>query len=347
MVGGGDGGDGDGGGQQRTRAVGAAAMYRRLHLFDASAGGAGAVLASLHFAEWVNITAVLAGGGGGGDGGGSGWVAAGGDFSDVAVWSLSDATLAALGEEEQQNKEEGGDGGGGLSEKNGMDGALATRLRFPGGGGGGDCVLALAFLARPLLLASGTNDHKLRVWRAGVVGGDGGGGGCWGADVVTLSESADLGGWVTSVAFANGQDDAAAPFVIVAAGTAGADGSVQLLRWLRGSADSGGGAGGGGGDRIDLLAVVRLGCTVAWCDFVSGRGALLATASADKLVQLWRWSIDADGTAALVPCAAFPAGARFGSPDGVGGQGDVHCRTGDICIGDEAGRLYCLAVEVD
>ena len=47
----------------------------------------------------MNITAVLAGGGGGDDGGGSGWVAAGGDFSDVAVWSLSDATLAALGEE--------------------------------------------------------------------------------------------------------------------------------------------------------------------------------------------------------------------------------------------------------
>ena len=177
-------------------------MYRRLHLFDASAGGTGAVLASLHFAEWVNITAVLAGGGGGG----GGWLAAGGDFSDVAVWSLSDATLAVLGEEEKQKKGEESGGGGGLSEKNGMDGPLATRLRFPGGGGSGDCVLALAFLARPLLLASGTNDHKLRVWRAGVVGGDGGGGGCWGADVVTLSESADLGGWVTSVAFANGQD---------------------------------------------------------------------------------------------------------------------------------------------
>ena len=145
-----------------------------------------------------------------------------------------------------------------------------------------------------------------------------------------------------------GQNDAAAaPFAIVAAGTAGADGSVQLLRWHRGSADGGSGAAGGGGDRIDLLAAVRLGCTVAWCGFVPGRAALLATASADKLVQLWRWSADAGGAAALAPCAAFPAGARFGSPDGVGGQGDVHCRTGDICIGDEAGRLYCLAVDVD
>jgi len=149
-----------------------------------------------------------------------------------------------------------------------------------------------------------------------------------------------------SIYLSTGQSDAAAPFVIVAAGTAGADGSVQLLRWHRGSAVGGSGA-GGGGDRIDLLAGVRLGCTVAWCGFVPGRAALLATASADKLVQLWRWSADAGGAAALAPCAAFPASARFGSPDGVGGQGDVHCRTGDICIGDEAGRLYCLAVDVD
>ena len=30
-----------------------------------------------------------------------GWVAAGGDFADVAVWSLSDASLAALGKDEE------------------------------------------------------------------------------------------------------------------------------------------------------------------------------------------------------------------------------------------------------
>ena len=96
---------------------------------------------------------------------------------------------------------------------------------------------------------------------------------------------------------------------------------------------------------------MQLGCTVAWCGFVPGREALLATASADKLVQLWHWSADAgpdaSTNATLASCAAFPAGARFGSPDGVGGQGDVHCRTGDICIGDEAGRLYCLAVDCE
>ena len=142
----------------------------------------------------------------------------------------------------------------------------------------------------------------------------------------------------------SGGDDDDDGSVVLAAGTAGAGGGVQLLRWRRGSGGAAGGCSRSCGDSIELLAAVRLGCNVSWCGFVPGQGGgLLATASAAKLVQLWAWATDAAGGASLVLQAAFPAGARFGSPDGVGGQGDVRGST--ICIGDEAGRLYCLSVE--
>ena len=91
---------------------------------------------------------------------------------------------------------------------------------------------------------------------------------------------------------------------------------------------------------------------MAWCGFM--RSGRLVSASKSKLVQIWDIAA-AEGDAAAAASAdgprpsgaiamrhIFPAAARFGAPDGVGGQGDV--RGGGVCIGDEAGGVYVLQV---
>ena len=69
---------------------------------------------------------------------------------------------------------------------------------------------------------------------------------------------------------------------------------------------------------------------------------MLLTASEVKMIQAWTLSPNASATgrAMIEQVAIFPGGARFGSPDGVGGQGDVF--DNKLCIGDESGRLYCI-----
>ena len=52
-----------------------------------------------------------------------------------------------------------------------------------------------------------------------------------------------------------------------------------------------------------------------------------------------KFQLFSDNTS-LVLVSLFPSKARFGSPDGIGGAGDIDGE--DICIGDESGTLYIL-----
>ena len=117
------------------------------------------------------------------------------------------------------------------------------------------------------------------------------------------------GGWVTSVAWI---DEAA-----IAAATAGNDGAVCTLKLTR--------------DNLRVAQRVTIGATDAWCAAVDD---LLVTATASKLVQVWH--------ATLYLAAVLPASARFGSPDGVGGQGAI--RKTSRSIGGESGRLCVINI---
>ena len=81
-------------------------------------------------------------------------------------------------------------------------------------------------------------------------------------------------------------------------------------------------------------------CAMAWVGSVGDR---LVTACEAKLVHAWRRQ--GDGLETLGVDALFPGAARFGSPDGVGGQGAVAGKR--IAVGDESGRLYVLDTEFE
>ena len=188
-----------------------------------------------------------------------------------------------------------------------------------------DSVLALAVVdaanaSSAPIVVSGANDNRVRVWCDPLVGG------------TAHAESPELGGWVTSVDTASA-DSAGMGAPMLAATTAGSSGGVILLR-LELSA-------GKEAPRIEIVAEIRLGFTMAWCGFAKD-GAVLLTASEVKMIQAWKWSstLRASQRAIIEQVATFPGGARFGSPDGVGGQGDVF--NSKLCIGDESGRLYCI-----
>lgn len=122
---------------------------------------------------------------------------------------------------------------------------------------------------------------------------------------------ASLDGWVVSVCFCGHG---------LAAGTAGTKGAVYVL------------------DPATCEIRARsstLGCSLSW---VGAVGERLVTACEAKLVHAWH----RDGETLRVE-ALFPGAARFGSPDGVGGQGAV-CG-GRVAVGDESGRLYVLDLE--
>ena len=87
---------------------------------------------------------------------------------------------------------------------------------------------------------------------------------------------------------------------------------------------------------MTILATGFLGASLSWVGAVGGG---LVTACESKLVHGWRRKGDI-----LEISALFPGAARFGSPDGVGGQGCV--AEGKVAVGDESGRLYVLEVDI-
>lgn len=123
--------------------------------------------------------------------------------------------------------------------------------------------------------------------------------------------NAKLEGWVVSLCFCGH---------VLAATTAGTKGAVYVL------------------DPATCEIRARsstLGCSLSW---VGAVGERLVTACEAKLVHAWVQS-----GAKLHVEALFPGAARFGSPDGVGGQGAI---CGDrVAVGDESGRLYVLDLE--
>jgi hypothetical protein len=150
-----------------------------------------------------------------------------------------------------------------------------------------------------------------------------------GLDSATHVASEDLGGWVTSLALSpNGSDVLAATF--------GRDAALHLLARREG--------------RLEMMARGALGSPIAWCAVLAGD--LFVTASESKLLHAWRprpnRALNRGRPKELLEVVAlFPAAARFGSPDGVGGQGAVHADTATLAVGDEAGRLYVLDLDVD
>jgi len=91
----------------------------------------------------------------------------------------------------------------------------------------------------------------------------------------------------------------------------------------------------------EIISVsTSLKCAMAWVGSIGDR---LVTACEAKLIHAWRrHGYDLD---TLVVDALFPAAARFGSLDGVGGQGAVAGKR--IAVGDKSGRLYVLDTEFE
>ena len=131
-----------------------------------------------------------------------------------------------------------------------------------------------------------------------------------------LTQSESLDGWIVSCTFVNNDQT----FCVCLAGN---NGSVCLLKW--------------GEEKKKMMVVTKV-CvetSMAWCGMLSS--GMIVTASATKLIHVWKLSSDGR---LLILTALFPGKARFGSPDGIGGTGDVDGN--DIAIGDEAGTLYLL-----
>ena len=193
-------------------------------------------------------------------------------------------------------------------------GALPGQRLAPPDAAPGGAVLALALSPDERALAGGGNDGRVHVWR--------------GLESAAHVGSDPLDGQVIALAWVG---EGAGPLLV--AGTAGGRGGVHLLHC---SAEA-----------MEPVARAALGCSVAWCGVTSDH--LLVTAAASQLVHVWGIAGEAaplrpakPGGCALRLRALFPASAGFGSADGVGGQGCVWGR--ELCIGDEAGRLYALHV---
>lgn len=90
------------------------------------------------------------------------------------------------------------------------------------------------------------------------------------------------------------------------------------------------------------MSSVRIGASVAFCGFTAE--GLMVTATAQNLIQVWQVQSNTSDDSEIVrpPLAVFPTSARMGSPDGVGGQGNIDGR--ELVIGDESGRLYRFTV---
>ncbi|KAH8085084.1 hypothetical protein JL720_7804 [Aureococcus anophagefferens] len=176
----------------------------------------------------------------------------------------------------------------------------------------GESVLAVATAAD--VVATGDNDCRVRVWT--------------GLDSATHVASEDLGGWVTSLALSpNGSDVLAATF--------GRDAALHLLSRREG--------------RLEMMARGALGSPIAWCAVLAGD--LFVTASESKLLHAWRprpnRALNRAGPRSSSRSSRSSRRRAFGSPDGVGGQGAVHADTATLAVGDEAGRLYVLDLDVD
>ena len=154
------------------------------------------------------------------------------------------------------------------------------------------------------LLLSGGNDCTLALWRLSSSQG------------TLVAHSEKLTGWVVSCAFVNERT------YVVSLG--GRQGCVALMSWK-----------GQTSKELSVVTTVNNGQYMAWCGMLGGNG-MIATASANKLIHVWQCI---DGGRLLLK-TIFPSKARFGSPDGIGGAGDV--LNGELCIGDESGTLYLL-----
>jgi WD40 repeat protein len=175
-------------------------------------------------------------------------------------------------------------------------------------------VLALALCpSEPTLLAAGGNGCVLSLWRLGKDAGE----------LLANSSSDAVAGWIVSCAFCKGSSNR----LVVC--RAGRQGCVSLMQWDRASS------------MIASLAHVLPKTPMSWCGVVADTGVVV-TASATKLIHMWsiQETEEGGGAAAFALMSLFPAKARFGSPDGIGGAGDL---MGDrIAIGDEAGSLYIV-----
>ena len=154
------------------------------------------------------------------------------------------------------------------------------------------------------LLASGGNDRRLRLWRLGTNSG------------TQICSSCEMQGWIVSSAFCSKEN------VVIA--TAGKNGCISLLKVNKEL------------NEITVCVSVLTNHSMAWCS-VTKSGLIVCASGPTKLIHVWELASD---NTSLVLGSLFPSKARFGSPDGIGGSGDIDGE--DICIGDESGTLYIL-----
>ncbi|CAD7974067.1 unnamed protein product [Amoebophrya sp. A25] len=307
------------------------AMFRVVHVVRASDGEN---LHSCAFPDWVNALSL-----------GPSALVAGGDSFIVAWLPLQEENLAfladlAIGKKKSttESAEEAVRVSGASSADTFLPWHRATHSAAKASAK--TAVLAVAASSKLIakgtkgryFIASGSNDHVVRLWDGGSAG------------VLLAQFTAES--WVVSLCFtsegAKSSDDGTAPrqsdskhlFFGTQRGEIGvlnaADASEQMEAVVI---------------RGDLLQ----GATIAWCEPLSESAIALATS--DKMVYIVNINTTpAEDAATLKLVGFFPASGPFGSADGIGGQGSCWTRKrgsgdsalGTICIGDQTGELYCL-----
>ena len=156
---------------------------------------------------------------------------------------------------------------------------------------------------------------------------------CW--DVESRKEilAFKVEGWVVSVDIERSHSLPSSNIRLGVAGTKG--GLLYLFSLDRSTASS---------STLCRVSTGESQAMIAWCSFFQGNSYIVANSSGKTIYmyKIIKYGEDAKGKASVdmsLECT-FPAFAPFGSPDGIGGQGDE--RGSDIVSGCQGGRIYLL-----
>ena len=169
-------------------------------------------------------------------------------------------------------------------------------------------VLALELCpTNPTLLAVGGNGRQLTLWQLETDKG------------VRLASSCLMNGWIVSCSFCKERSD------LVVVCIAGKKGCLCLMKYDERNHE------------IKIMTEVLSSASLSWCGVTSN--GLIVSAAATKLLHVFE--VDAECFVLKNMCV-FGSKGRFGSPDGIGGSGDLI--SNELAIGDEAGMLYLLEI---
>ena len=347
------------------RALVAAGMFGLVHVVSTEKG---APLQTLQVREWVNCLAA-AGGLAPAPAPAPGSLAAhvivaAGEDNTLRLWRWSDGAVGpgkVVAGVKAGGKTPPAKSGGGV-EAGGFDDGIGVLEAVELGDVTGCDVMGGEVL--PMAVVTGGRDGMVNVWRVeGVGGGKAGLKRVWSCD----SGTGDVGGltWVAFKTSAHSKDSPGATGEAAQASGAGrviaatsAGGEVLLMV---------SGEGGGVVSRCAIdAAIAGAKLSLSWCQWAPRLDYVVAS-SAAKMIYVFRvcggLAMGGSGGAARVGApetelrlaALFPAQGQFGSPDGIGGQGDLSIggagsggggvgKGVKMAIGDRGGRLYVLCL---